>query len=637
MAQSNAEIKKIIYASLSKQTLGRALAQLSLLTKGTPNEKLAAIQENYQRLLTHWAGGGTDPERDAIFRRLLKQTYELTDDLIADRMVKPLATNETFKHYWEPKRYTTQLVQEAIEASKNGSPVQTAWIVSAITLNCIELFDENKLRCLFAFCQSEHTETAMRALTGVIICLLLYKDRYSLYPSINNQLQELMDDEAMVSNAQNIVKQLIRSKETDKITQDIQQNILPTINKIAPHIHKEITSDSSFDTDNYEDESHNWQELLESSGIQDKIEGYAQMQREGSDINLSTFAQMKVYPFFQQFENWLLPFDTAHESLKDLMGTSSRSANESNEATDATEDQNGLGKLLSLTHFLCDSDKYSFCFNLQMIPSDYRKSMVEQIKMGDEQIKDIEKPSSEVISNLYLQDLYRFYTLSRSREFFTNPFLLDMNVHETSFFRFLNPEGKFIQQLADFFFAKEQYSNALTAYLKCKEQGASNDHLYRKLGYCLQKNEQYAQAIAYYEKAELLENADVWTFRKLAYCHRMLKEYDKALSYYEQIDTLKPNDLNVIFNIGVCYAELGDYKKALNAFYKIEFLQSDMSKSIYYHLYMAHCLWATGDKKAALERYALFPHDQLAEQLENACITLSDRDKVYVVDYLRYS
>lgn len=642
MAQSNAEIKKIIYASLSKQTLGRALAQLSLLTKGTPNEKLAAIQENYQRLLTHWAGGGTDPERDAIFRRLLKQTYELTDDLIADRMVKPLATNETFKHYWEPKRYTTQLVQEAIEASKNGSPVHTAWIVSAITLNCIELFDENKLRCLFAFCQSEHTETAMRALTGVIICLLLYKDRYSLYPSINNQLQELMDDEAMVSNAQNIVKQLIRSKETDKITQDIQQNILPTINKIAPHIHKEITSDSSFDTDNYEDESHNWQELLESSGIQDKIEGYAQMQREGSDINLSTFAQMKVYPFFQQFENWLLPFDTAHESLKELFASTSGPSTGS--GTDIKEPNieepnstNGLDKLLSLTHFLCDSDKYSFCFNLQMIPSDYRKSMVEQIKMGDEQIKDIEKPSSEVISNLYLQDLYRFYTLSRSREFFTNPFLLDMNVHETSFFRFLNPEGKFIQQLADFFFAKEQYSNALTAYLKCKEQGASNDHLYRKLGYCLQKNEQYAQAIAYYEKAELLENADVWTFRKLAYCHRMLKEYDKALSYYEQIDTLKPNDLNVIFNIGVCYAELGDYKKALNAFYKIEFLQSDMSKSIYYHLYMAHCLWATDDKKAALEHYALFPHDQLAEQLENACITLSDRDKVYVVDYLRYS
>jgi tetratricopeptide (TPR) repeat protein len=339
---------------------------------------------------------------------------------------------------------------------------------------------------------------------------------------------------------------------------------------------------------------------------------------------------MKVYPFFQQFENWLLPFDTAHESLKELFATTSGTG------TNIEESTNGLDKLLSLTHFLCDSDKYSFCFNLQMIPSDYRKSMVEQIKMGDEQIKDIEKPSSQVISNLYLQDLYRFYTLCSSKDFFTNPFLLDVNVHETSFFRYLNPEGKFIVQLADFFFAKEQYNSALTAYLKSKEQGATSNQLYQKLGYCYQKNEQYAQAIQYYEKADLLDNADIWTYRKLAYCHRMLKEYEKALFYYEQVDLIKPDDLNVIFNIGVCHAELGDYKKALNAFYKIEFLQSDMSKSIYYHLYMAHCLWATGDKKAALERYALFPHDQLAEQLENACITLSERDKVYVVDYLRY-
>ncbi|MEE1183896.1 MAG: tetratricopeptide repeat protein, partial [Paludibacteraceae bacterium] len=503
--------------------------------------------------------------------------------------------------------------------------------------NCIELFDENKLKCLFRFCQSPHTETAMRALIGVILCLLLYKDRYSLYPSINNLLQELMDNETMVSNAQNIVKQLIRSKETDKITQDIQQNILPTITKIAPQIHKEITSDTSFDTDHYEDEQHNWQEMLEDSGIQDKIESYAQMQRDGSDINLSTFAQMKVYPFFQQFENWLLPFDTAHESLKELFATMSVSEPVEGPDIEEPNSTNGLEKLLSLTHFLCDSDKYSFCFNLQMIPSDYRKSMVEQIKMGDEQIKDIEKPSSQVISNLYLQDLYRFYTLCKSKDFFTNPFLLDVNVHETSFFRFLNPEGKFIAQLADFFFAKEQYNSALTAYLKSKEQGATSNQLYQKLGYCYQKNEQYAQAIQYYEKADLLDNADIWTYRKLAYCHRMLKEYEKALFYYEQVDLIKPDDLNVIFNIGVCHAELGDYKKALNAFYKIEFLQSDMSKSIYYHLYMAHCLWATGDKKAALERYALFPHDQLAEQLENACITLSDRDKVYVVDYLRYS
>ena len=260
MAQSSADIKKIIYASLAQQTLGRALAQLSLLTKGTTNETLEDIKSNYQRLLKHWAEKVADPERETIFLHLLRQTYELTDDLLATRSVKPVATNTLFAKYWEPKRYSASLVEEALLLNKQGDKHQTAWVVSAITLSCIELFDENKLRILFEFCQNQYIQTSMRALTGIIICLILYKDRYPLYPAINNRLQILLDDDQMVQNAQNIVKQLIRSKETERITQDIQQNVLPTITKLAPKIHRDILSSDSFDTDDFEDASNSWQE-----------------------------------------------------------------------------------------------------------------------------------------------------------------------------------------------------------------------------------------------------------------------------------------------------------------------------------------------------------------------------------------
>lgn len=662
MAQSNAEIKKIIYASLAKQTLGRALAQLALLTKGTPNETLLAIQENYQRLLTHWVSGGKDPNREVIFNQLLRQTYEVTDDIFAARMVRPMATHPTFKQYWEPKRYEAALVQEVMRENKTGSMLQTAWIVSAITLNCLELFDENKLICLFHLCENKHPQTAMRALTGLLLCLLMYKDRYHLYPSINNRLQILFDDEELVCHAQNIIKQLIRSKETEKITQDIQQNVLPTITKLAPQIHRDLSDEKNFDTDHFEDESHNWQDMLEESGIQSKIEGYAKMQREGSDINLSTFAQMKGYPFFSHFENWLLPFDKHHEALQDLwklpggvLDTMADAEHKeenfldaSNNADTNTADaastgesgsetaKDGLGTLLQFTHFLCDSDKYSFCFNLMLIPSEYRKSLIEQIKLGDEQIADVEKPSAQIICNLYLQDLYRFYTLCKNKDFFTNPFDMDMMVHEASFFRLLNPDGSFTNKLADFFFTKELYAQALSAYQKTDDHSKPNALTYRKTGYCYQKLGQYEQAIEAYQKAELMQEQDTWTLRKLAYCFRMQGKYQEALTYYLQVDEQIPNDLNVIFNIGNCHTQLGNYEDALNAFYKIEFLQGDMSKSIYYHLYMAHCLWAIGDKQKAIEHYALFPHDELAEQLEKATIPLSARDKVYIVDYLRY-
>jgi tetratricopeptide (TPR) repeat protein len=262
--------------------------------------------------------------------------------------------------------------------------------------------------------------------------------------------------------------------------------------------------------------------------------------------------------------------------------------------------------------------------------------MVEQIKMGDEQMSDVNKPSAQIICNLYLQDLYRFYTLSNIKSFFTNPFNMDMMVHEAPFFRLLNPEGTYTHQLADFFFAKELYTQALSAYQKSEEHGKHSPLTFRKMGYCYQKLGEYNQAIELYQKAELISEQDTWTLRKLAYCYRMKGCYEQALSYYLQVDAQKPNDLNVIFNIGNCYTQLGKYTDALNAFYKIEFLQGDMSKSIYYHLYMAHCLWATGETQKAMEHYALFPHEDLAEQLEKPEVPLSAREKVYVVDYLRY-
>lgn len=647
MAQSSAEIKKIIYASLAKQTLGRALAQLALLCKNQPNETLSSIQEDYQRLLQHWAVGSKDPNREVIFNQLLRQAYELTDDLIANRSIKPYANSPLFQKYWEPKRYNAMLMQEAMQFNKQGSPVETAWVVSAITINSLELFDENKLLCLFEFCHNPHAETAMRALTGIMLCLLRYKDRYHLYPTINNRLRILFDNEQTIADAQNILKQLIRSQETAKITQDIQQNILPTITKLAPKIHRDIMDKKEFDTDDFENTPHDWEDLLEETGIQSKVETYANMQREGSDINYSTFAQMKGYPFFQTMENWFLPFDTTHESLKDLFGTIETSAPEPKdsvpepvegpEATQTPEaETTTLGKLLRLTHFLCDSDKYSFCFNLQLIPAEYRTSLIEQIKMGDEQIKDIEKPSSQVISNLYLQDLYRFYTLSKDATFLTNPFNLEVSVHETSFFHYIDPNGTFIEVLANFMFAKEQYALALSAFLQTDTAVKHTSLHYKKIGYCYQKLEQYKPAIDQYEKAELLLGKDDWTWRKLAYCHKMLKQYQQALSYYQLVGEQKPEDINVLFNIGSCYAWLGHYKEALNTFYKIEFVQGDNSHSINYHLYMGHCLWATGEQQEALKHYALFPKDQLAEQLDNACVTFSARDKVYIVDYLRY-
>ena len=40
-----------------------------------------------------------------------------------------------------------------------------------------------------------------------------------------------------------------------------------------------------------------------------------ELQLEGADVYMSTFAQLKSYPFFQNPHNWFYPFDMQHSSI----------------------------------------------------------------------------------------------------------------------------------------------------------------------------------------------------------------------------------------------------------------------------------------------------------------------------------
>ena len=77
-------IKKILYSSLEEKRLGRALAQIALIASGANAERLSEIKENYQRLLNFYFASPTDdPNRDAVYKNLIKETYELIDDVCA--------------------------------------------------------------------------------------------------------------------------------------------------------------------------------------------------------------------------------------------------------------------------------------------------------------------------------------------------------------------------------------------------------------------------------------------------------------------------------------------------------------------------------------------------------------------------
>ena len=614
-------IKKILYSSLEEKRLGRALAQIALIASGANAERLSEIKENYQRLLNFYFASPTDdPNRDAVYKNLIKETYELIDDVCAEKKSKDMSYNPAFSAFWQENRITEELKTKAGELLRNDeNEVDTCLSVSAITISCIEVFDAEKIILLIKFSNHTNSKIATRAFVGLLICLQVHKNRYSFYPNINNELNLLFNSDEKIHLAQTIYKQLIRSKETEKITKEIKDNILPLISKIAPKIKDDFSITKNKDWD---EETENIQQMLEDSGISKKMENFQGLMQEGSDTNYSSFCMLKDMYFFDSIENWFLPFYHDNKELDGLR-------NDNPEILD----------LVDNIMFLCDSDKYSFCLNLNRIPTTARGNLSEQLKVTSD--NKAETPDSKKdISNLYIQDLYRFYKLYKGKEQLFDPFAIDYNIYNSPFFRFLNEENTYLSELADFYFTKEQYQDALYAY-KTKNQDIisieESVETYKKIGYCHQKLMDYRKAIEAYEKCEIIEEGNLWVNKNIAFCYKKLSKYDSALKYYKQADSLSENNINIIFNLAVCYTELKEFDKGLNCFNKIEFLEVEATHSPEFYLYKGHCLWVNGKRAEAIENYKKYPYDKLFEALQTSSVGFTPIETIYISDFVRYN
>lgn len=62
-----------------------------------------------------------------------------------------------------------------------------------------------------------------------------------------------------------------------------------------------------FEETDENDRNPDWEQAFEQSGLGDKIREMNDLQLEGADVYMSTFAQLKGYPFFREPHNWFYP------------------------------------------------------------------------------------------------------------------------------------------------------------------------------------------------------------------------------------------------------------------------------------------------------------------------------------------
>lgn len=599
------------------------------LQVGEYTDRLTNLQQNYQFLLQYFVAGVEDLERKQVYNKLIAKLFVLNSELREELLyrnstnfeytqkryyphtrrynsindlfsalkyfhnqsalfansdenheveMKRLRSNyeallpELFRLFWLTTIYKSEEKTLFIQLLDSNYPswIEKSILISALTLNLWRMFDENKLMLLLDACQSDDKMVKQRALVGLCFVMAKYNRFLPYFPSVRNRLVLLTDDNHVVDNFQNILIQIISTAETDKISKKMMEEILPEVMKISPMLKDKMDPDSLLNTDEWNEENPEWQELLEQSGVSDKLKELSELQLEGADVYMSTFSMLKNFPFFSELTNWFLPFDPKYSEVNDLFKS----------------DDNSLLTAFEGNNIMCNSDKYSFCLSILQMPESQRGMLKNSFKMEAEQLNEmtndeaILKPDliSKNISKLYIQDLFRFFKLYSQHSDFSDMFEFSLIMHRTFLFDILSNNVDFKISIAEYYFSKNHYNQALELFEEVEHEITATAAYYQKIGYMYQQTSQLSLALAAYNKADIIQPDDIWTVRKMALCYRLTGNFEKALEFYQHADFLKPNQSSILMQIGHCFVELRKFKEALSIYFKLDALEAENIK-----------------------------------------------------------
>ena len=615
---------------IEKKELKNAFDSISSLTEELNNwkitDKLNELKNNYKYMLHYLIEGSDDPEQEKIYNKLIRDTYKLTIDAAeaslinesselffeklrissvrsplsldeyGDEIKKKVDTrsllslfeegeeknNRTKNNEKEYERIVSEMfytIFSAPRANKDSIDAYNRFLyddiipindksmfISALMLNIMQRFDARKILFLLECCSHNNMHISMRSIISLTPILQLYHSRWHLYPELISKMELLSDERDFSRRLLIAIIQFIQSRETEKITKKLTEEILPEMMKLSPIIGKKIKMDEWMGETGMDEKNPEWQKILDDAGISDKLEEFSNLQLEGADVFHSTFANLKSYPFFNEMSNWFLPFSLEQSQLQ---GFISKNA-----------DNKGILSSITNASFICNSDKYSFCFSIMMMPEEYRTMMSSQLGAESEQLKSLQDEEmvinphkeEEAVCKQYVQDLYRFYKVYPRRNDFIDIFAFPLNFHEIEAISPIVSTPKNLEKIALYYFEKNHLSEALSAYEMLSEMDTANSEVWEKIGYCKQQLANIDGAIEAYLRAELIDSNNTWVLRRIAQCYRLLKQPKDALLYYKKLEKLHPEDLNVQLNIGHCYLELKEYDKALENYFKVEWI-----------------------------------------------------------------
>lgn len=574
--------------------------------------RIAALTENHAMLARFLIDGVDDPHRDeiasdiaaeasSILRSLTRRRlcddnspslyfstmrFEATrpDDTIPsliDSYVraladKPAADTEAmatrlFNRLWVTfplTRADSEALHAALAADISRLPGHTRiLLIGALLLGGLQYFDDRRAVLLADIYRcGPRDKVGIVALTALILLLAATPRHATGSRRLRNALRALADSPHLADDTTSAFMQLIHSRDTERITRKINDEIMPDLMRMARD-NKDLLDDDSPQSIIDDDGGLNpdWEERLDSSGLSERLRELSELQDEGADTTMASMANLKDFPFFNEPANWFLPFYPAHSAA-------------------ASTDVGFLARSIADNPRMCSSDKYSLLLMASRfssrIPDGIRHSLEEMNLRMKEETASLAPQSSSTLNsqaaNSFVRDIYRFFRLFRRRDEFTDPFLHPLNPLTTPLLdTTVATDTDALSLAAEFYFSRGYYPEALTIFAHLQNLAPPTPELYQKQGYALERTGSPEEALAMYDTADLLDSTSVWTLRRMGHLLTASGRHREALAIYDRIQALRPDRYPDLTARARLLSLMNRHTDALALWYKADYLRPD--------------------------------------------------------------
>lgn len=417
-------------------------------------------------------------------------------------------------------------------------------LVSAVMLATMNVNDPYKWDMLAeVYVRATDKVLKIRALVGWVLSLPYDPRGPRLFPFVQERIKAMLADKTTLKQMLDMQMQMLFCCNADADNEEIQRNIMPTLikNKNLQMTRLGIVEKEDDPMKDIMDPNAAERDMEE---MERKYRKMMDMQKQGSDIYFGGFSKMKTFPFFNDLCNWFAPFNAAHPAL--------------GAARERLAGSTFLNNLMENGPF-CDSDKYSFALAIAQImdrmPDNVKEMLNSDATFGPTVSKD-EQEDPAYICRSYLQSLYRFFRLYRSKRDFLNPFILDELEDNDGNALFLSykllacPEMEENAVALCGFLLKRKMMRELMSMAICFKS-SQNPRLVRFLALVPMTDGKWQEAYDLFASVPEDQHTEE-SLRGMAHCCMSLKRFGEAVAIYRRLLAMHPDSFSYQLNLAVC-------------------------------------------------------------------------------------